>query len=371
MSQSGLEPAGVVFVVAAGEGSGDHRRCVAIASSLPGRHEFVFRDRRANTISEVSRIAKLLAQAEGLIFVEGTGIATGLAAMLAARRRSSGARYVVSSGDAVSTFLRNRYGRVVGGLGKLYERALYKRSWAFVGWTPYLVGRAIEMGAPRGLTVEGFAPAGFDANGPDMRKTLGIAPTDLVLGVSGSLNWSKRQQYCYGLELVKASAHTKRADVRFLVVGDGSGLDRLRELAGTDPRFVFTGRVPFEDMPAYLRTMDLAVISQTPDVLGLCRLTTKMPEYLACGIPVAMTASPGFHDYVGRAGMALPLLHPASDAFAKELASVFEKLDPADLAHRARIASETAAARFDRSELSARFASLVETTPASDTAASR
>ena len=36
-----------------------------------------------------------------------------------------------------------------------YEKLLYRHCTGFIGWTPYLAGMALKMGAPRAVTVEG------------------------------------------------------------------------------------------------------------------------------------------------------------------------------------------------------------------------
>src|SRR5439155_14049239 len=104
---------------------------------------------------------------------------------------------------------------------------------------PYLVGRALSFGAPRAMTAPGWAA--FDAS-PEMlaaartrmRGELGIVPDALVFGIVGSLAWSKRAKYCYGLELVRAMRQVERANIVALIVGGGSGLEKLKEFAGGD-----------------------------------------------------------------------------------------------------------------------------------------
>ena len=88
-----------------------------------------------------------------LIVMEGTGTAGGL--VLLAIRALLGIPYVVSSGDAVGPFLR-LHSRALGVLGAVYERVLCRSCAGFVGWTPYLAGRALTLGAPRAMTAPGW-----------------------------------------------------------------------------------------------------------------------------------------------------------------------------------------------------------------------
>jgi hypothetical protein len=44
---------------------------------------------------------------------------------------------------------------------------------------------------------------------------------------------------------------------------------------------VFTGRIPYDDVPLYLRMMDIALSTQTNNLPGQVRTTGKLPEYMA------------------------------------------------------------------------------------------
>jgi glycosyltransferase involved in cell wall biosynthesis len=74
--------------------------------------------------------------------------------------------------------------------------------------------------------------------------------------------------------------------VTALVIGDGPGLPWLRERArvlGVSDRVLFTGRIPYVDVPRYLRLMDVALSTQTNNLPGQVRTTGKVPEYMAAG----------------------------------------------------------------------------------------
>ena len=108
----------------------------------------------------------------------------------AARRstRCSGIPFIVSSGDAVGPFLHAAL--APGGHARRRVRAPAAAGAApgFVGWTPYLVGRALTFGAPRAMTraragraatpprarASGFA-SGWDRPASARRGTRGLA----------------------------------------------------------------------------------------------------------------------------------------------------------------------------------------------------
>ena len=299
-----------------------------------------------------------------LVYMESTGIAGGLPLIRAARAR--GLRYIVSSGDPVYGFFRVTRGPVFAAPFGVYERELYRRSAGFVGWTPYLTGRALELGAPRAVTVEGgvalevFTPWGANEKAA-ARARLGIPEGHLVCGVVGSLKWVERQNYCYGLELIETLTKVTRPDVTMLIVGDGDGKDRLmaRVPDALKSRVIFTGRLPEAEVVGAMNAMDIGFITQTLDDLGSYRLTTKMPEYLACGLPIAMSPIPGYFDYVGAAGWPLPARHPASAAFHDDCARWLDTLSGAEVARRAAACRGIAEARFGYEIIGDRFARFV------------
>ena len=278
---------------------------------------------------------------------------------------------MVSSGDPIGGFFRTTKGPLWGWAFGAYERRLYRACAGFIGWTPYLTGMALALGAQRGATVEGgvdlnvFRPASADER-REARRALGLDPDHLVCGIVGSLTWSPRQSYCYGLELVETVNHIHREDVSLLVIGDGTGRERLERRVRPERRgrVRFTGRLPREDVARALVAMDIAFNTQTLDGLGRYRLTAKLPEYLACGLPVAMSPVPGFYDYVREAGWPLPAQHPASPEFARQTAAWLDSLSRAEIQAKAARARAIAEQRFDYEQLSERFAAFVNDLPA-------
>lgn len=282
-----------------------------------------------------------------LIVMEGTGTAGGLSLLLV--HALLGVPYVVSSGDAVGPFL-GLHSRLLGTLGDVYERLLCRSCAGFVGWTPYLVGRALTFGAPRAMTAPGWARnAAAPGARERVRAELGIAPEAIVIGLAGSLNWSERVGYVYGAELVQAVRRTGRADLVACILGDGDGLARLRELAGEDlgTRVLLPGRVAPERVADYLAAFDAGSLSQSVDRVGSFRYTTKLSEYLAAGLPVITGQTPLAYDldegYVWRVRGAAPW----EASFVDSLTALLERLDRAQIARRREAALAANASLFD------------------------
>ena len=114
-----------------------------------------------------------------------------------------------------------------------------------------------------------------------LRRELGLAPTDVVIGKVARLFHLKGHEY-----LIEAAPEVVRVvpHVRFLLVGDGILLDqcqqRIAEL-GLTKHFVFVGLVPPEAVGDYLHAMDVVVHTSVWE--GLARV---LPQALIAGKPV-------------------------------------------------------------------------------------
>jgi len=279
-----------------------------------------------------------------LFVFEGTGLAVGLAAILG--RMLFGRPYVFSSGDAVSPFLTARM-KIGAPVFAVYERLLYRCCSGFIGWTPYLVGRALTLGARAGVTVPGWAP--YTAVSDErlaarlrIRRQLGIPEDAIVFGIVGTLNWSKRWRYCYGAELIRAALQAGTAPY-VLIVGDGTGLEHLRKLAGEnlDKSILLPGRVSREHVPEYLAAIDVGSLPQSVDQVGSFRYTTKLSEYRLAALPFVTTRIPMSYDLDRGDIWRLPGWAPWSDEFVAALAALMKGLTHDQVtARRAAVGAE-------------------------------
>jgi glycosyltransferase involved in cell wall biosynthesis len=305
-------------------------------------------DRAAKLRSAVSLLRAVRAQHPRLIVMEGTGTAGGLT--LLAIDALLGVPFVVSSGDAVGPFL-GLHSRLLGVLGSLYERLLCRRCAGFVGWTPYLAGRALTFGAPRAMTAPGWTRGQPSEDARDrVRGRLGIADDAFVVGLVGSLHWNDRVGYAYGAELVRAIRRVRRRDVVVCVVGDGSGLERLREMAGDDlhERVILPGRVAPEEVADHLAAFDIGSLSQSVDGVGSFRYTTKLSEYLAVGLPIITGETPLAYDLDDGFMWRLPGEAPWSERYVAALGELLEGLSAEEIARRSAAVRELGASPFDK-----------------------
>lgn len=101
-----------------------------------------------------------------------------------------------------------------------------------------------------------------------------------------------------GLEyLIKSVPHVLKEcpDARFLLVGDGDLKERLESMVkdiGVSDKVIFTGMVPYQNVPYYINASDVCVVPKLPLKSGYSPL--KLCEYLACEKPVIASRLNGF-----------------------------------------------------------------------------
>jgi hypothetical protein len=300
----------------------------------PLRPESYAFDHARKVRSAIGLARAVRARRPSLIVMEGTGLAGGVT--LLAISILWRIPFVVGSGDAVGPYLGLR-SRLAGVLGGLYERVLCRRCAGYMGWTPYLVGRALTFGAPRAMTAPGW-PRGHATSGAreTVRKRLGIPDDALVIGLTGSLNWRARSGYAYGAELVRAIRDLERRDVIACIVGDGAGRERLLELAGYDlgVRIFMPGRVPAGEVVDYLAAFDVASLPQSVDGVGSFRYSTKLSEYLAAELPIITGQIPAAYDLTGEGCWRLPGRAPWSETYVAAMVGLLEGLNASAIAER-------------------------------------
>ncbi len=313
---------------------------------------------RGNRLGSFRRVLRALkSERPDMVVMEGTGLAGGAALLLG--RALFGTRYVLSSGDAVAPFVRAQ-APLAHPLFLLYEALLCRHAAGFVGWSPYVVGRALTLGAPAAMTAPGWPPYPPLRNRDDarrlVRERLGIAPNAMVFGVVGSLAWNRRVHYCYGLELAQAlPLAAERTDLHVLIVGDGDGrahIERLRSAATS--RLHLTGRVPRPEVGDYLAAMDVVTLPQSVDAVGNFRYTTKLSEYLGSGVPVVVNQIPLAYDLPGEWVFRLPGRSPWDPAFVEALAKLMREVSREELEDKRR-ETEKALPLFQRDPQVQRF----------------
>jgi glycosyltransferase involved in cell wall biosynthesis len=343
----------VAYLATQGNGSGDEARIADLLAPLrPTQLRF---DRSRKARSYVSALGGILRERPDVVVMEGTGVAGGATVVTA--RVLLGVPFVFSSGDAVGPYL-GLINPWLAAPGRLYERMLCKLSIGYIGWSPYLVGRAITLGARRGMTAAHWSAVILNEQQrvelrAETRRRLGISENELVVGLVGSLKWNPRRSYTYGLELVDAVRRTSRADVRIVIVGAGDGTRQLALHAGEDlgRRILLVGAVPRMEVVRMLCAMDVASLPQSLDEVGALRYTTKLSEYLGAGVPVVTGQLPVAYDLDDGWLWRIAGAAPWDPQYLAGMTRFLTTLDPADVAARqARVPRRVAVFDFARQQ---------------------
>jgi glycosyltransferase involved in cell wall biosynthesis len=318
-----------------GSGSNDEDRIRRLLAPLhPDVWPF---DRRDKVRSGLALIRMMARDRPDLVVMEGTGLAGGMAVLVG--KLALRVPFVVSSGDAIGPFLGMRH-RLVLPVAIAYERMLYRLCDGFIGWTPYLVGRALTWGAARAVTAANWPPeaAHEAAARVRTRDRVGIAQDALVFGLVGALPWTATRGYCYGLDLVRALRRCTNERVVVVIVGDGTGRARLAEEAGDllGTRVLLPGAVPRAEVPGMLSAFDVAALPQSTDAVGAFRYTTKLSEYLAAGLPVVTGQVPFAYDLDDGWLWRLPGDGPWDEAYVDGLAALMSGLETDELERRTK-----------------------------------
>lgn len=158
--------------------------------------------------------------------------------------------------------------------------------------------RQIMLGLGKGFSVE-VVPNGVDiapfgsVTDPITRSSLGFTQEDVVLVYVGRLGEEKNVPFL--LDVFARVAQTcERA--RLLMVGDGPLRGSLINRAahhGLEQKVVFTGMLPYDQVPRYMATADAFVSASVTEMHPLTVI-----EAMAAGLPVLGIKSPGVGDIV-------------------------------------------------------------------------
>lgn len=288
----------VALVVNGNPASAMGERAAAFASRLADRFDCqpVFRpDRGVRALGDMVR--ELLALRPAVCYVLDLAAAGVVAAGVV--KHTLGTPFVLDTGDAVVEL-----GRVLGrgAMGMTATRAI--EAYALRAASAVVVRGSFHRDLLRRRGVNAtFIPDGVSVGQFAPTRPLSGATRPLTIGLVGNSVWVTSRQTCYGWELVELVRLLRgRVPARGVMIGDGSGIERLKRRAaevGVSDLIEFAGRVPYSDLPNRLRDLDIALSTQTNDVVGNVRTTGKLPLYLAAGRFVLATR-------VGEAARILP-----------------------------------------------------------------
>jgi len=246
---------------------------------------------------------------------------------------------------------------------------------ALIQWVEQLAIQHSDQLVVRGsfhqqwLAKQGIQKVEFIPDGVDVQAAQPVDPTPLkqqlglehclVVGMVGTMIWSERYHMCYGWDIVEALAFLKDIPVKALLVGDGDGRGILEQRAaqlGVRDRVIFTGRIPYQNLPDYLLAMDVCVSTQSNDLVGMVRTTGKLPLYLAYGRYIIATDVGEASRVLPNVGCLLPYTGVRDDEYPSRLAAHLRLLvEQPELLAISTGAKQVATDNFDYPKLSQRL----------------
>lgn len=139
---------------------------------------------------------------------------------------------------------------------------------------------------PNGVDTELFRQYPSDG----IKKELGIN-NSFVIGHVGLLReWIDLEPLFIAVKQL-----TEKLDIRLLIVGGGIGYEKNVDLARKYglKNVIFTGTIPYTQVPKYISCMDVCVIPFKLDAVSQNSLPLKLFEYMACEKPVISTKVEG------------------------------------------------------------------------------
>jgi glycosyltransferase involved in cell wall biosynthesis len=199
---------------------------------------------------------------------------------------------------------------------------------------------------PTGIDLEPYQCADWES----LRKEQGWHDETVLMSVgrlAPEKNWDTLLQ-------AFAKVSSERTGLRLVLIGDGPARGALQSLAselGIAELVTFTGALPFDQVPCYLKAADMFAFASVTETQGLVTI-----EAMAAGLPIVAVDGPGTRDIVehGKQGF---LVENDADALAKGI----EKL-LADAQRRKRFSNRALkkAKTFDIDELGKQMMSVYE-----------
>ncbi len=181
---------------------------------------------------------------------------------------------------------------------KLLERFIYGKVRAITCVTPHLKKYVESYGVPEARV--DVLPSGVDRQmfspgspNPDIMARWNLEPSHRAILFMGTVyTFSGLDRVIRDLPVLLARHPT----ARLLVAGEGEDTDRLKALcrqSGVEDEVVFTGLLPYSDLPDLIRSCEVCINPFELNSVTRDILPTKLFQYLSCGKPVVATELPG------------------------------------------------------------------------------
>jgi glycosyltransferase involved in cell wall biosynthesis len=264
--------------------------------------------------------------------------------LVALPHKLRGSRVIFDQHDLVPELYESRFDR---GRDLLYravvalERLTYRVADVVIATNESYRRVALERGrkAPDRVFVVRSGPdlSRFAGGAADPALKNGKEHLLFYLGVMGP-----QDGVDYALQSLVALRDLRADDWHAVFVGGGDCFEQMRVLAielGLDDHVTFTGRIPDDELLAYLSTADVALSPDPHNPLNDVSTMNKVLEYMACGLPIVSFELQEARVSAGEAARYVP--SNDTDAFAAATSALLD--DPAERERRGRIGRERVA----------------------------
>ena len=147
---------------------------------------------------------------------------------------------------------------------------------------------------PTGIDIKPFSKSNFTLEEKNkLKESLGIKPKEKVILFLGRVATEKSIDVIMN---VMPSIFNEYPNCKFLIVGDGPSKKDLQEQAkelNIQDKVIFTGKIPYNDVPKYYNLGDVFVNASLTETQGLTFI-----EAMAAGIPVVAKYAPNLSEYI-------------------------------------------------------------------------
>ncbi len=154
--------------------------------------------------------------------------------------------------------------------------------------------RARPVCVPNGVDTDLFVPK-YQGT---LRSKIGFSQDDTVLGFVGALGeWVNLEPLIAALDREKNTL----SSYKLLIVGSGPKRAEIQYMAkqySCENAIVFSGTVPYEQVPDYINCMDVCILPFTEDDVSQKAVPLKLFEYMSCEKPVIASPLAGIKDAV-------------------------------------------------------------------------
>jgi 1,2-diacylglycerol 3-alpha-glucosyltransferase len=142
---------------------------------------------------------------------------------------------------------------------------------------------------PTGLEIEDFfREKHTETERLNLRRQYNIAPDDFLCVYVGRISYEKSIDM-----LIRVFMQSTNPRMKLLVVGEGPETEVLKKMAASDERIIFTGAIPYADVPLYYQAGDVFLNASISETQGLTFI-----EAMAAGCLLLVRADDSLKDII-------------------------------------------------------------------------